>query len=99
MAPKFSNPHLLRQTTQPVTRADIDAEHDLEESGDVSSGNILALENILKRTLGEFQLSLVQDPPSKDVEHKRKRLKVEEPEESVCEYRFHCIARLMWLSR
>lgn len=94
MAPKFSNPHLIKQETQTVSRADLDAEHDvpatMSESGDLLEHDIQALEGLLKRSFGEFQLDV--DPPKVETrKHKKAKLEPkEEPEleEAVCKPSF-----------
>lgn len=95
MIPKFSNPHLLRQATQSVSRADLDAEHDIHEADSVNdNGNDVAvLENILKRSLGDFDFQASagggneQDVSAGPEKRKRKRRKVtvehDEAEEGV----------------
>lgn len=61
MVPKYSNPHLIAQTTHTVSRAqlgrDDDSDHDRAIEG--TSSDILLLENLLKRSLGDFQADLV----------------------------------------
>ncbi|KAI0701322.1 hypothetical protein BC835DRAFT_1411470 [Cytidiella melzeri] len=81
MMPKFSNPHLLRQSAQIVSRADIEAEHNVPahlESDNDPEDNVRALEGLLKRSLGEFQ----PEHGSSSANEGRKRRKVLRHDES-----------------
>lgn len=91
--PKFSKPHLLKQATQTVSRADIDAENDVSGALDIDDNaqdDVLALEGLLKRSLGDFQFDPVT-PKTEECKHKRRKIeKIEdapavEEEEIVCE--------------
>ncbi len=95
--PKFSNPHLLRQAAQTVSRADIYAEHDVSVALDIDNNaqdDVLALEGLLKRSLGNFQFDTVT-PKTEERKHKRRKLEksedtqVADEDEIVCELA-HC---------
>ncbi|KAI0767911.1 hypothetical protein BC629DRAFT_875835 [Irpex lacteus] len=84
--PKFSNPHLLKQATQTVSRADIYAEHDVSGALDIAGNaqdDVLALEGLLKRSLGDFlfDTSVPQESPTKTDERKHKRRKYNKAED------------------
>ncbi|PSS36888.1 hypothetical protein PHLCEN_2v1247 [Hermanssonia centrifuga] len=78
MLPRFANPHFLNQSTQIVSRADLDnirdvIRHEPEEDDD---GIVATLETLVKRSLGDFQvMSAKQENTSP--ERKRKRRKIE----------------------
>lgn len=77
MIPRFSNPHSLQQSTQLVSRADLEVDHDVahtEVDGDEST--VFALERVLKRTLGDFRV----DPLAPPEEHGRRKRKKTETE-------------------
>ncbi|KAI0346261.1 hypothetical protein BDW22DRAFT_1425763 [Trametopsis cervina] len=83
MIPKFANPHLLVQASQTVSRADLDAEHDtpiLDEEEHSTNDDVLRLERLLKRSLGDLHIE--QDPPSPD-SHKSKKRKSKKNDEDV----------------
>ena len=74
--PRFSNPHFVQQSTQIVSRADLEAEHDVshEDAEDDDNDVLQALENILKRSLGDFHVGQA-DPESDGGRDKKRRKK------------------------
>lgn len=73
MLPKFANPHLLRQATQIVSRADLDSDDDVsDELSAEGDRNVARLEQLLRQSLGEFQLN-----PEVSDTRKRKKTRVE----------------------
>ena len=78
MIPRFSNPHYLQQSTQLVSRADLEAEHDvphLDVEEEYEDDAVSTLENILKRSLGDYNASHSTDVASEDSERQKKRRK------------------------
>lgn len=74
MIPRFANPHVLQLSTQTVSRADLEADRDVAHTEvDEDTSAVLALEHILKRTLGDFQSS--HSESSQDYEQPTKRNK------------------------
>ncbi|EKM58388.1 uncharacterized protein PHACADRAFT_193507 [Phanerochaete carnosa HHB-10118-sp] len=73
--PRFANPHFVEQFTQLVSRADLEAEHDVpHEVEDGDQAVVKTLENILKRSLGEFQVCRAE-PERGDARHKKRQRK------------------------
>lgn len=74
MIPRFVNPHVLQLSTQTVSRADLEADRDVAHTEvDEDTSAMLALEHILKRTLGDFQSN--HSESSQDYERQTKRKK------------------------
>ncbi|GJF00052.1 hypothetical protein PsYK624_163290 [Phanerochaete sordida] len=76
LIPRGSNPHALQQTTQIVSRADLEAEHNVPhaEHKDDDRDVVKALERMLKRSLGDFQLGQAEVEHT-DERHKKRRRK------------------------
>lgn len=78
--PRFANPHFVQESTQIVSRADLEADHDVphEEADEDDQDVVQALENILKRSLGDFQVG--QAEPERQ-QKRRKKSEAEAREE------------------
>ena len=74
--PKFANPHFLAQSTQVVSRADLDKGEDelhiVPQEPDEQ--DVVKLEKILKQSLGDLHLS---PQPTDTRKHKRRKLEKE----------------------
>lgn len=74
MAPRFVNPHFVAESTQIVSRADLEDAYNVSREDVVEDHDAIAtLENLLKRSLGEFQAENAEPL----IEHKKKKRKKE----------------------
>ena len=80
MTPRFANPHLVTQETEVVSRAALNAEHDLPrvEIDGADDNSLTVLERLLKRSLGNVNFSdfgkAASPGPSSGRRQKRRRL-------------------------
>lgn len=75
MAPRFVNPHFVADSTQIVSRADLEDAYNVSREDVVEDHDAVAtLENLLKRSLGEFQAENTEPL----IEHKKKKRKKED---------------------
>lgn len=82
---RFSNPQFMQQSTQIVSRADLDAEHDVphEEVENDDQDVVQALESMLKRSLGDFQTSRVEHAGDERQKKRRKKNKTGDTQEII----------------
>ncbi len=82
MIPRFSNPLLLVQESEIVSRVDIDPEYDANNTplGPEDEECLAVLERIVKRSLGDLQFGEVAEP-----EKRKKRRRVEDRTEDEAE--------------
>lgn len=77
MIPRFANPFALQQSTQIVSRADLDSDHESVSGTDDTGPNsetVALLENMLKRSLGNVDASHESEPRKK----RRKKVDAED---------------------
>jgi hypothetical protein len=66
MIPRFCNPHLLVQSTQPTSRAELSEAEDADTSHDTQL--IETLVNISKHSLGDFSTNVMPDSRKRKIE-------------------------------
>ena len=94
MLPKFSNPHLRTRISQIVSRQDLVAEETEERDEPIQNEETLAvLENLVKRSLGEFELQNGSEQPEERSQRRKKRRKLEvdaegdvKEDQAICEF-------------
>jgi hypothetical protein len=79
MIPRFANPHILQQSTQIVSRADLEVEHNVPhaDEDDNQDDAISALEAILKRSISGMDISHMGGQETEDFERPKKQKKKE----------------------
>ena len=75
MIPRFTNPHGLLEDVQVVSRAVIDAEHDVPsvEHEDDNADALAVLERIVKRSLQDVDLPAIGEGGGADGPHRMKK--------------------------
>lgn len=78
MIPRFANPHTYSQSTSYVSRGELYTDSNVNEDANVAEEGVLSvLEQLVKRSLGEY-ISDHVDIPKEPTERKKKRRRVEE---------------------
>lgn len=83
MVPRFVNPHLLQQSTQTVSRADLENDVSAPEVKNDDLAVVSTLENMLKRSFGDFQdgslsPALAEDSTVRRKKYRRRKEKTED---------------------